>query len=322
MKFLALDHYAHLNDYGIEIPFLGKKFETLKQEVTDAKEFNVEIHNKIPSFQNLSLTFHPTFLRSLDKKGELEVFKAYELIDHRGHYHRFSPSHHQKENFSELINFCKKTCEASFRACEQAIDHSFCYFLGGGFHHGYPDFGSGFCLLNDIAYAIQKIQRIYNNSLKILILDVDAHFGDGTAFFFQENKNVYTLSIHMKKGWPLDGSLLYPQTHSNLDIPVGPDENYLNLLKVNLEQTLHQHQFDLALIVQGSDPYEKDALQSSHEIALTRDELNERDRFVFDLLKKHQIQQAYVMSGGYGEASAEIYRDFFDYLKFVSSQKF
>jgi acetoin utilization deacetylase AcuC-like enzyme len=67
---------------------------------------------------------------------------------------------------------------------------------------------------------------------------------------------------------------------------------------------------DLAIIVQGSDPYEKDELPSASLLKLSKEEMLERDIFLYQFLKDKNIPQAYLMSGGYGQYAYEIYCQF------------
>jgi len=67
---------------------------------------------------------------------------------------------------------------------------------------------------------------------------------------------------------------------------------------------------DLALVVSGSDPYEHDELPSTAPLSLSLGQLLERDRLIYRFLSQRRIPAAYVMSGGYGERSWEVYHQF------------
>jgi acetoin utilization deacetylase AcuC-like enzyme len=71
----------------------------------------------------------------------------------------------------------------------------------GGTHHAFPSYGSGFCIFNDLAIATRVLQQL-GLAQKILILDLDVHQGDGTAFIFQDDKNVFTFSMHCEVNFP------------------------------------------------------------------------------------------------------------------------
>lgn len=65
----------------------------------------------------------------------------------------------------------------------------------GGWHHAFEHKGRGFCIFNDIAIAANYLSK-EKNIEKIMIIDYDAHHGDGTQRAFYDNPNVYTISLH------------------------------------------------------------------------------------------------------------------------------
>jgi len=72
------------------------------------------------------------------------------------------------------------------------LDRAYCYSLPG--HHGYPDFGHGYCLLNPMAAGVRYAQK--NGFHNILVVDWDFHHGDGTQTIFENDPSVYHISIH------------------------------------------------------------------------------------------------------------------------------
>ena len=73
----------------------------------------------------------------------------------------------------------------------------------GGWHHAFEDKGRGFCIFNDIAIVANYLLTKKNIN-KIMIIDYDAHHGDGTQRAFYGNPKVYTISFHQ------DPATLYP----------------------------------------------------------------------------------------------------------------
>ena len=90
------------------------------------------------------------------------------------------------------------TINASRRALVDGVSSN----LAGGTHHAYPDRGEGFCVLNDVAVSIRVLQR-ENLASRFLIIDLDVHQGNGTAFIFQDSPEVFTFSMHGAKNFPL-----------------------------------------------------------------------------------------------------------------------
>ena len=69
----------------------------------------------------------------------------------------------------------------------------------------------------------------------------------------------------------------------------------------------------MAYVLAGADPYEKDGLPSTQKMKLTLEQLNQRDRMIYDFLKKREIPQAFLTAGGYGADAWEVYPPFMEY---------
>jgi acetoin utilization deacetylase AcuC-like enzyme len=224
------------------------------------------------------------------------------------------------EHFFKPLNQVKKIVPHLLRhaagtktAMQLALKEGFCFYLGGGMHHAMSFGGRGYCLVNDVVIAIralQKKQQIKN----IWVIDIDAHKGDGTAQITKDDKSIITLSIHMKDAWPLDGVKNSPShIPSKIDILIGRGEekNYLKKLGQGLVKLESNHQRpDLAIVIAGSDPYIKDSLPGTQDLKLSKKQMLDRDKLVYHFLKKQNIPQCYVIGGGYGKYSAEIYEQF------------
>ena len=84
------------------------------------------------------------------------------------------------------------------------IDDLIAINLAGGTHHAHRDFGSGFCVFNDVAVATRHLQA--EGVSRIAILDLDVHQGDGTATLFQDDPAVLTISLHCERKFPISKS--------------------------------------------------------------------------------------------------------------------
>jgi acetoin utilization deacetylase AcuC-like enzyme len=181
------------------------------------------------------------------------------------------------------------TINAALSASERAVSSN----LAGGTHHSYPDRGEGFCVLNDVAIAIEKL-RAERGLGKFLIVDLDVHQGDGTAFIYRNDRSVFTFSMHGEKNYPLH------KESSDLDIQLGDgtgDEEYLELLEQALPRVF-THEPDLLFYLAGADPYERDKLG---RLALTMDGLAARDEMVLRFARDAGVPAVTVMSGGYAQ---------------------
>lgn len=173
--------------------------------------------------------------------------------------------------------------------------------LAGGTHHAYPHKGSGYCIFNDVAVAARLMQaewhRHHRQLLRVLVIDLDVHQGNGTAAIFHDDATVFTLSLHGAKNFP------FRKESSDLDVelPDGcTDSLYLQALESALEEVgrrLHLQPPQLAFYLAGADPHEGDRLG---RLKLSADGLAERDRRVFEWLEARRLPVAVSMAGGYG----------------------
>jgi acetoin utilization deacetylase AcuC-like enzyme len=173
--------------------------------------------------------------------------------------------------------------------------------LAGGTHHASADKGSGYCVFNDAAVAARLMQaewhRRHRRLLRVAVIDLDVHQGNGTAAIFQDDDTVFTLSLHGAKNFP------FRKQAGNLDVelPDGcTDAPYLDALDGALD-ALWKHYAStppgLVFYLAGADPHEGDRLG---RLALTREGLAERDRRVFDACRARGVAVAVSMAGGYG----------------------
>lgn len=173
--------------------------------------------------------------------------------------------------------------------------------LAGGTHHAYAHKGSGYCVFNDVAVAARLMQaewhRYHRQLLRVLVIDLDVHQGNGTASIFKDDPTVFTLSLHGAKNFP------FRKETSDLDVelPDGcADGAYLAALDAALEQTWRQHADGLprlAFYLAGADPHENDRLG---RLKISSKGLAERDRRVLGALRDRRIPVALSMAGGYG----------------------
>ena len=164
--------------------------------------------------------------------------------------------------------------------------------VGGGFHHAFPDHGEGFCVLNDFAIAIRRLQKD-KAIARAMTVDCDVHHGNGTAAIFAGDNTVFTLSIHQLNNYP------YPKPPSTLDINLRDgveDAEYLQELEKGLDQALNEFQPDLIYYVAGADPYRDDQLGG---LRLSIEGLEKRDRLVFEKARAKNIPVAVTLAGGY-----------------------
>ena len=319
------DEKVTLYEFGIGIPVsesrMTKTFYRLKSHNLLGKRINDWHINKVEeeiSRTDLLRVHSKGFVQSLySDQLEDEIIRAFELIDSEGEYYRYDPKR-ATIALTQLYHRILNKVAGTLHCCRVALETGFCFYFGGGMHHAQKDYGDGFCLLNDIVIAIRKLQS--ENQIKLAwVIDVDAHKGDGTAALTEKDETIKTLSIHMAEGWPLDGERydkegkLNPSfIPSDIDIPIaaGDEDLYVTRLKEGLGMLETQPSPDIAIVVSGADPYKEDELPSAKPMKLSLEQLQERDLIVYNFLRNKTIPSAYLMAGGYGERSWQVYAQF------------
>lgn len=166
--------------------------------------------------------------------------------------------------FSEnTFEIAKLAAGASF----QAGLHSFKKFsfalLRPPGHHAGKDFFGGFCYLNNIAFAIRKLQKIGKIN-RGLIIDFDVHHGNGTQDIFYNDENVFYLSFHQnpKTIYPFSGFESENNEHiKNVILEPGiDDESYKKIFQKNVKKYIKEFKPDIIGISAGFDTYARDVV--------------------------------------------------------------
>lgn len=200
-------------------------------------------------------------------------------------------------------------CGGTILASKIALEGRVGIHLGGGFHHAFPDHGEGFCVLNDIAVAVKKIQMSKSKIQKVLIIDCDLHQGNGTAFIFRNDKDVFTFSIHQQNNYP------FYKPKSDLDIGLADrtkDKIYLGHLEKNIPRIISDFKPDFIMYVAGADPYENDQIGN---LGLTKEGLTRRDEFIFSQGRNYEVPIAVVLAGGYAYRQKDTVEIHFNTIK-------
>ena len=186
-------------------------------------------------------------------------------------------------------------------ATRAALKGEACWNLSGGYHHASRASSEGFCIYNDIGITEQVFceEGLIDKSSKILIVDIDAHHGNGNAYTFLEQDNVTLFDIYNDD--------IYPQSRAskerlNINIPLQrgtSGETYLSKLEAGLSQ-LHEG-FDLAFVVAGTDVISTDPLGG---LSLSVADCVERDKMVYEKLNSLSVPMVFLGGGGYSSDSA------------------
>ena len=222
----------------------------------------------------------------------------------------------------ELVEAFWLAAGGSILAARLCLTDRVCVSIGGGFHHAFPDHGEGFCMINDVAVAIRRLQR--DGKLRTaMTVDCDVHQGNGTAAIFAGTRtesvplpsvssstlsapgaaktkmrgahagDVFTISLHQHNNYPM----FKPPSSIDVDLPDGTgDDDYLAWLDNALSSGLRQFEPDLLCYVAGADPYREDQLGG---LSLTIEGLKKRDELVFRVARARDIPVMVTYAGGY-----------------------
>lgn len=193
---------------------------------------------------------------------------------------------------AQLIQRSLTAVGGTVLTAELALQHGKALNLTGGYHHAFANYGSGFCLFNDLYLAaLTMLQK--PNIDKVLIFDCDVHQGDGTAKLAESNSQVYTVSIHGEKNFP------HRKQISDLDfnLPKGTtDPEYLETVDCALQLAINTYQPDAVIYDAGVDIHINDDLGHLH---ISTQGVYQRDCLVFDTCQQKGLPIAAVIGGGY-----------------------
>ncbi len=160
-------------------------------------------------------------------------------------------------------------------AARLALRYGLACNTAGGSHHAGPQSGAGFCVFNDIG-VVGRAMLDAGEIVQALVVDLDVHQGDGTAFIFEHEPRVFTFSMHAAKNYPAQ------RGPSSLDIDLADgtsDEAYLAELRATLPILLKRVEPDLVFYIAGVDPHQSDRLG---RLALSDEGLAARDAYVLE----------------------------------------
>lgn len=283
-------HY-NFNAFGIEKlhPFDGNKYKRIHdylitqklrvasdfirpQEITDKQLLTVHTPHYIASLQESK-----TLARILEISilGRLPSF----MLDWR------------------ILRPMRLASEGTSAACDAALKTRVAINIGGGYHHAASDQGGGFCVYSDAPIAIKALQTA-GKIKSALIVDTDAHQGNGFSEVACSLKNVYVLDFYDESVYPR------PKVQESWSVPLRARTDgatYLKKLKEILPQAIEKYRPDLIYYNAGSDVLATDPLAS---LLLSPEDLIERDNFVVQTALKYKIPIAMALAGGYGSQSA------------------
>ena len=173
-----------------------------------------------------------------------------------------------------------------------AHQHGVSIHLSGGYHHAHHDFGSGFCLVNDLALAARHALSLEGID-KVMIIDCDVHHGDGTATLLANDPDIITFSVHCDKNFPARK----PDSDIDLALPRETStQEYLDAFTGILHLAMAQHRPDMVIYDAGVDIHQHDELGYFN---VCTHGIYQRDHLVLSHCVGAGIPVAAVVGGGY-----------------------
>lgn len=205
-----------------------------------------------------------------------------------------------------LVRRSRATVGGSLAAAREALAHGLSGQLAGGTHHAHRDFGSGFCVFNDLAIAALTLLAD-GKAQRIAVLDVDVHQGDGNSSILVGTPGVLVVGLQGERNFP------FRRVPSDIDVelPDGTEDRAYLAALADALPAIEAHRPDLLLYLSGVDPIKEDKLG---RLSLTHDGLGERDRMVFEMCRRRGIPVSIAIGGGYAvpiEASVAAYANTF-----------
>lgn len=276
--------YADLGAHIMPIRKFGLVAEAIR-----AEGLPIELYEPArASDEDILLVHTPEYLQAVDTGEPLALAQSQKFP--------WSPG------LAEAVRWTNGGCITALR---DALSEGIAGNLASGFHHSHGPHGEGFCTFNGLVIAMERCRR-EGRMKRGLVLDMDLHYGNGTAALLASRPELFQLSIYgnwYKKNLAYRdvASERAPDTENCWSVPVpngSGREAYLELLAKSFPRALDAARPDVVLYQAGADPYKEDPYST---LDLDHAALWERDRMVFAECRKRGVPVMWVLAGGYTE---------------------
>ncbi len=186
--------------------------------------------------------------------------------------------------------------------CELALEHGWAINLSGGYHHAKADSGGGFCYFADVPIAVRRLWEEKSN-LRVMIVDLDAHQGNGNAEIFWDDPRVAIFDVFNGYIYPGDyEAARFVKYNHPVKMFIG-DGEYLGLLKNGLPGAIEESSPELVIYNAGTDILKGDMLGG---MGISAEGIIARDEIVFRCAVERKVPILMLLSGGYTRRSAKI----------------
>lgn len=178
-------------------------------------------------------------------------------------------------------------CEAALEALRSGRNAGT---LSSGLHHAHRSHGKGYCSLNGL--ALGAVRAVEDGARRVLILDLDAHCGGGTAEIIAGWSQIEQVDVSVVS---YD---TYPSTEQSrliLATALPSGEKYLEIVRRALDEIVDPTTIDLIIYNAGMDPHG----EAGGVSVIDREILRRREDMVFSWAAEHEIPVAWTIAGGY-----------------------
>lgn len=203
----------------------------------------------------------------------------------------------------KILNPMRWGVAGTILGAESALNNGGIYWnLSGGYHHAMQNNMEGFCIYNDVGICYQQLiqNELIAHDDRILIIDTDAHHGNGNAYSFMENKQITILDIYNADIYPTS---TYTRDRVDIPVPLSPGTNgkaYLQKYSEALEKL--KDDYRLAFVIAGTDTLMSDKLGG---LCLSIEDVIVRERITLQALRQRSIPTVILGGGGYSKDSAK-----------------
>ena len=175
-------------------------------------------------------------------------------------------------------------------AARDAMRNGIAGSLSSGLHHARRGAGAGYCTFNGLVVAALEV--LADGAGSVLILDLDAHCGGGTASLIADDPRIWQFDVSVDR---YDAYASGPRARLHL---LDSGIELLPEIERGLEDVARDWpRFELCLYNAGMDPFE--ACADGGRPGIDRDVLRRRERLVFDWCRQRRLPVAFVLAGGY-----------------------
>ncbi len=203
------------------------------------------------------------------------VHSRFYLEQLREHQLRSEPYSYDSDTY--LMEYSLATAELAAGGCLELADQIMTGELDHGFalvrppgHHAEPGRGMGFCIFNNVAVTAEYLRRRYHLN-RILVLDFDAHHGNGTQEVFYDSDEVLVISLHQRDIFPFTGKVGETGTGKGegytINVPVFAqfgDVEYTFLLGRILQSVVEQYLPQIILVSAGYDGHRDETISGTN----------------------------------------------------------